>query len=195
MENKMTRAFLVLALTVLAAGSVSAQAWYNSYAPALANNKILVNAGLGLGPTGGYKRGVPPISVIADFKLPVNLPITVGGIATLSTWKYSTGIPPLYSVDVTYTNFGIGARGMYHFNFLEKLDAYGGLTIGWVMQNSTVKTSGISSGSDSSYNGAPFFLYGFSTGARYFFTDFIGAYFELGYSGLQYMNFGVTLKF
>lgn len=185
----MKKVILVLFVAGFLAGTVSAQEWWNSYSPAVENSNMLLNAGIGLGGTGGYGMGIPPISVSVDFfKLPVGLPITLGVIGTLSTWKVS--VP---SLSYTFTNIGIGARGMYHFNFSRLSDAdffknsdiYAGLTLGYVIQMS----------SNSTYSPSPFFLWGGSTGLRYYFTDKIGAYLELGYSGLQYGCIGLAVKF
>jgi hypothetical protein len=194
LNSKAIKSFFVIVLTVLATVSVSAQdahasqKWYNSYAHAVDGDSFFINAGIGFGPTGSYDNGIPPISASLDYKLPVKLPITAGLITTFSTWKWSlpssTG-----DINVTYTNFGIGARGVYHFNFWEKADVYAGPTLGWVIQSAKANTSG------SSYEGKPFFLFGASVGARYFFTSFLGAYLELGYSGLQILGAGLTLKF
>jgi hypothetical protein len=73
---------------------------------------------------------------------------------------------------------------MYHFNFLDNLDLYAGLNLGYVIQTSN----------QTQYSGSSFFLWGFNTGARYFFTENLGAYLELGYSGLNYISTGVTFK-
>ncbi|MDR2501542.1 MAG: hypothetical protein LBD37_10790 [Treponema sp.] len=75
----MKKSILVL---VLAAGGVLGQEWYDSYAPGIDAGNVFINAGIGLGPTGGYDMGVPPLSVSADFKPPVKPPITIGGIFT-----------------------------------------------------------------------------------------------------------------
>jgi hypothetical protein len=192
--SKVRKTFLVLVLAVLTTGSLSAQGWFNSYAHAVDGDTLFVNAGIGFGPTGGYSSGVPPLSASVDYKLPVRLPITAGLIVTYSTWKWSHGLGSLGKVDVTYSNLGIGARGMYHFNFTEKLDAYAGLTLGWVIQSSKSEISSASVNDDYSDDGNPFFLFGASVGARYFFTSFLGAYLELGYSGLQILGAGLTVK-
>jgi hypothetical protein len=194
MKNAASKSFLVILLAVLAAGSASAQQWFNSYAHAVDGDTLFVNAGVGFGPTGGYSSGVPPVSASVDYKLPIGLPITAGLIATYSTWKWKHNLGSLGKVDVTYSNFGIGARGMYHFNFTEKLDTYAGLTLGWVIQSSKSQTSGSVGNYESSNDGEPFFLFGASLGARYFFTSFLGAYLELGYSGLQILGAGLTVK-
>lgn len=190
------KALLVLVLAVAAAGGVFAQEWYNSYAPGITDNRFFVNAGIGLGPSGGYDRGVPPISASVDFKLPVNVPITVGGIGTFSTWNRSIGAGPA-SVEINYRNIGFGVRGMYHFNFLQNLDTYAGLTLGYVYQSADVKYGSYWNNHPFKvdYPGDSFFLWGFNIGARYFFTDLVGAYLELGYSGLQFIGLGVSFKF
>ena len=79
---------------------------------------------------------------------------------------------------------------MWHFNLAENLDTYAGISLGYVIQNASV-TSGTGVGYDA---GVSFFLWGFNVGARYFFTDTIGAFAELGYSGLQYASIVVTFK-
>ena len=173
-----------------------AQDWYTSYADGI-DQKLFINAGIGLGPTGGYDMGLPPISASVDFKLPIELPITVGGIFTFAQWKYSYSLPvpaTTFPYNITYkdyefvwNNIGIGARGMYHFGLLKNLDTYMGLTLGYVIQTFD--------GEDiPGYEGQSFFLYGFNIGARYFFTEAIGAYLEVGYSGLQFASIGLAVK-
>jgi hypothetical protein len=169
--------------------------WYNSYAPGLRDNKAFLNAGIGLGPTRGLSMGLPPITASVDFKISNTVPITVGGLLTFATWKYSGGNPP-YTIDLTYLNVGIGGRGMYHFNFAANLDVYAGLVLGYVIQRATISYgSGYNSGNAPNYKGVPFFLFGVNSGVRYFFTDSIGVYGELGYSGLQYLSAGLSMKF
>jgi len=169
--------------------------WYNSYAPGLRDNKAFLNAGIGLGPTRGLSMGIPPITASVDFKTSNTVPITIGGFLTFATWKYSGGNPP-YTIDLTYLNIGIGGRGMYHFNFYRNLDVYAGLVLGYVIQKATISYgSGYNSGNAPNYKGVSFFLFGVNSGVRYFFTDRTGVYGELGYSGLQYLSAGLSMKF
>jgi hypothetical protein len=189
------RLSIVLVLATLVAGGVSAE-WYNSYAPGIADSKVLINAGIGYG-FSSYGMGIPPISVSADFKLPIKAPITLGATGAISTWTYSTG-GGNYAIDVTYTNIGFGARGAYHFGFAKNLDTYIGATLGYVIQSADVKygsyydTPGVTK---TAYDGVSFFLFGANIGARYFFTKNIGAYLELGWSGLQVASVGLAVKF
>ena len=173
--------FFLLVFAVVSTGGVFAQTWYDSYSPAVAEAKVLVNAGIGLG-FSSYGFGLPPITVSADFKLPIELPITVGGTVGLGTWG-----------GFDFMNIAFGGRGMYHFNFaaisdsdfLKKLDVYSGLTLGHVIQITSIE----------GLIGKSFFLFGFCVAARYFFNEKMGVYLESGYSGLQALSLGLTMKF
>jgi hypothetical protein len=183
----MRRVLMVLILAVFVFGGVFAgppEDWYKSYAEGL-DQKFLVNAGIGFGFYEHGRIGVPPVSASLDYKLPIALPITFGGIAAFRTSRDSKD-----GASYLWTDFGFGARGAYHFSFLKNLDTYAGLTLGWIAQSyryefndKTTKTSDWD------------FLYGVNIGARYFFSPNIGVYLELGYSGLQVIAAGVTFKF
>jgi hypothetical protein len=201
----MKKAMLLLVLVVGAAGGVFAQTWYDSFAPGIDTSKVLINAGIGFGGAmrvAGVKQEIPPISASADFKLPGSVPITVGALVALATQTDSQSIPTTKSsYKFTYTDFAIGARGMYHFNFLPKLDAYAGLVLGWVLGSAKEEYTGDWPEAAKSVYKAPgagaipYFLFGANIGARYFFTDTIGAYLELGYSRLQVASLGLSVKF
>jgi hypothetical protein len=76
------------------------------------------------------------------------------------------------------SNVVIGARGAFHNQFVENLDTYAGLMLGYNIDSALVGSASFSA-----------FL-----GARYYFTPKIGAYAEVGY-GIAYMCAGVSLKF
>ena len=80
----------------------------------------------------------------------------------------------------------IGARGMFHYQFAPKLDTYAGLMLGYhiASYSSNVNSYGLS---------ASGFDLGVILGARYFFTDRVGMFTELGYS-IPYWNLGVTFR-
>jgi hypothetical protein len=86
----------------------------------------------------------------------------------------------------------VGARGAYHYNGFENvpdLDVYGGVMLGY----NIVKYS--SNGNDEYLANSYGSGIGFSgfLGGRWFFSDNIGAYAELGY-GVSTLNVGVTFK-
>jgi hypothetical protein len=180
-----------LALVLIVAGGVFGQSeggktWYNSFAPGVDDNRVFINGGIGFGLVGGYNLGFPPLSVSVDVKLTPKFPITLGGLFAYSQWKWS-----YLTADLRWHNIGFGVRGMYHFNFFRNLDTYAGLTLGYVIQS--FDDNGFDLGL-AGYGADPFFLFGANIGARYFFTKNIGAYLELGYSGLQFVGFGLSVK-
>ena len=87
----------------------------------------------------------------------------------------------------TYTIFG--AKGNYHFYNTDKFDAYGGLLIGYNSVSFTYSdsTAGYVAPSAGGTLIAP------SVGARYYFTDNIAAFAELGY-GIGYLTAGLAYK-
>ncbi len=86
----------------------------------------------------------------------------------------------------------IGPRGTFHYPLVDKLDTYAGLLLGYHIVNWTYTGNwgGISQDNSSS---AVYFS-GF-IGARYYFTNNIGAYLELGSGSLGLANIGVAIKF
>jgi hypothetical protein len=122
---------------------------------------------------------LPPISASVEYaKLPIPIPLSVGGYVAIAGYKNSA---TLYGTQIAF-----GARAAYHFNFLANLDVYGAATFGYLIWNHTSANSKLDWST---------FYYGACIGARYFFTNFLGAYLELGYSALSYVTAGVTFKF
>jgi hypothetical protein len=187
------RVLVFLVLATVAVGGAFAE-WYDSYAEGIDASNVFINAGIGYRLGGG--KGIPPITVSADFKLPIKMPITLGAMASLSTdgpYETMTGFDPV-AYKWTYGKYtlmdiGIGARAMYHFGFLKNLDTYAGVTLGYTIQTSTGDAKDW-------YKGVSYFLWGAKLGGRYFFTNNIGAYLELDYLVLFFTpSVGLSLKF
>ena len=152
----------------------------------------VVNLGIGLGSPiyhgTGYKMAVPPISASFEFCI-------VDGIAK----KGSVGIAPYigfssykYKVDDwgwRYTNIILGARGAFHYPFVDKLDTYAGIMLGYDII--TWKEIG-----DADYDAdAPgSFVHSEFIGARYYFANNFAGFAELGY-GVSWFTMGISFKF
>lgn len=137
-----------------------------------------VNLGIGVGGYGGIVYGGGAVAVTGSFEAGVAPSITVGGIASFRSFS---GIGSYYS---------IGARGSYHFNELlnlteDKLDLYAGL--GLIYSGFSYKDSYLS---NSSYGGVDL---GLHIGGRYFFSNNVGGFAEVGY-GVAPLQLGVTFK-
>lgn len=147
-----------------------------------------VNVGVGFGTSlAGTGTARPAVSASYEYGLWEAGPgvISLGGYVgnTGYNYKWNGG---KYSWNYTI----VGARSAYHFNGITsvpQLDPYGGAMIGY----NIVSYSGSDDYSNSYGSGLEFSLF---VGARWFFTDNVAAFAELGY-GVSYLNLGVAFKF
>jgi hypothetical protein len=152
-----------------------------------------LNLGIGLGstigtvPAGVTASSVPPIS--ASYEYGLKDKISVGGYVGYTSLSYSQN----FFNDTWSWNFSyliLGARGSYHFLTSDKLDPYAGLMLGYNIASVDYKINNVVT----TFNGtAGGFTFSGHLGARYLFTDKIGAFAEIGY-GISYLNLGLHLK-
>ena len=170
--------FLLLLVIGLLAGTQS----FAQYVPDKGSK--LLNAGVGLGGYGlgvGYSSGV---ALGASLEFGVVKNITVGGFADYRRLSFN-GLTGVNGDGVSY--FYIGARGSYHFNELlslstDKADLYAGIGLGYLGVSGTYYYGGV---------GGIFFP--IHLGGRYFFSENVGAFAELG-SSIAPLKLGVTFK-
>ncbi|MBN2699243.1 MAG: hypothetical protein JXR52_10505 [Bacteroidales bacterium] len=191
----MKRITLIVLIALFSLTQLSAQE------PSFLKGDKVLNVGIGLGSTlyTGiyYKTTIPPISAslewgIVDFEEPVLEKAVVGigpyvGFASYK-WEYNyLGANWGYR----YTNIIFGARGTFHYPFLDKLDTYTGLLIG-----ANIVSSSEFGNIDPLYNysqASSGLAWSWFLGARYYFTESLAAMLELGY-GISYLNIGIALK-
>jgi hypothetical protein len=80
------------------------------------------------------------------------------------------------------TSFAAAARGTFHYPFIEKLDTYGGLSLGfrytiWQYSTNYLRPMG-----------------GVFLGGRYYFSDSMSFFGEIG-AGIDYLTVGLSYKF
>jgi hypothetical protein len=183
---------IFLFATLFAFGFVSANAQEVKNGDKILNLGIGLGSGLGYG--SGYKTSMPAISGSLEFIVKDDLfddkgAIGVGGYigysAGKSSYNYGGG-----TYGWKYSNLVLGPRGYLHYSFLEKLDTYAGLMLGYWVSSSkeygTVQTGFTSEGGG--------FIWSGYVGGRYFFNDKFAGMLELG-SGITYLNIGVAMKF
>ena len=146
----------------------------------------VVQLGIGIGSYidwAGYSTKFPLISGSFEF-----------GILDLLNDKAAIGVGGY----LAYTSFGykgdsnwsisdliVGPRAAFHYQFMEKLDTYAGLMIGYDVVSYGQKDANLSgSGFTSSWY----------IGARYYFTSSIAIFGELGY-GIAPLELGISYKF
>jgi hypothetical protein len=169
----------------------------------IAKGDVVVTAGVGLGNTvygSGFDNALLPINLEGEFGVAEEL-FGVSGL--------SLGVGPAISytqakqdysylvkgAGYKYSSILVGAKGYFHYNLfnVDKLDTYAALTLGWNV--ASAKAYGWGEYSDlMTAVSAGGFYYAFAIGARYWFTDAIGANLEAGY-GLSFLKAGVTFKF
>lgn len=185
----------VIALTIM--GIISAQA----QEPTFNKGDKVINASIGLGSvlySGiGYSTQIPPISAsmeigVKDDFLTKNLNVGLGGYLGFSKykWDYSSYYYG-YNWGYTYSNLIIGGRATAHYPFLDKLDTYGGIMIGFDIV--TDKEYGTSTGVTVDSHGSGLVWSSF-LGARYYFKDNFAVMGEIGY-GIAWLNLGLSYKF
>lgn len=163
--------------------------------------------GVGVGILGGYNVGwsgsdysqTPAINLHFDHGMGELGPGTwgLGGYVGYKSASYKARYLNYYNYDYRYTWLIIGARGTWHYNEWhgnDKLDTYGGVMLAYRGVSYKDKTDYGAYGNLSYYNysGSGLGFSGF-LGARYFFSDKIGAYGELGY-GLTALQLGLSVR-
>ena len=148
-----------------------------------------LNFGIGFGSVYGFtgsSSSTPALSGSFEIGVTDKLGIGrigVGGIIGYSGYKYNGG-----GFNYSSNHILIGARGAYHFDLdVEKLDLYAGVMLGYNNVSYSDNFGGYNPGGSALVGG----IFG---GCRYFFSDKVGAFGELGYS-IALLNLGVTIKF
>lgn len=161
-----------------------------------------INAGFGIGNPGSFGAGYafrPSINASYELgivEVPMGSELTgvvgVGGYLGWAPIKWSNSAWTDDSWYYTGNRIMLAARGTYHFIFHDKLDPYAGVLVGVNIE--TWKWHGDSQYPDDyAWDNSVGASGGVFVGARWFFTDQIAAYAELGYL-ISVVNFGVTFK-
>ena len=149
-----------------------------------------VNVGVGLGSYLGNTT-IPPLSASFEYGIKDNLINGDNGSISVGGYVGYTASSTDFVVSKYRISYAIlGARGSFHYQFIPKLDTYAGIMLGYNVVSSSWSGSEIAGAATASNQ----FAYSTYAGARYFFTENIGAFAEAGY-GVAYLNLGVTCKF
>lgn len=150
---------------------------------AYAKGDKLLNVGIGLS---SYYYGNP---IGISFESGIDKDISFGAQLDYNSGNY-------YGYYGGYTAYYLGARGSFHFNRIlnirqKKIDLYAGIGLGY--QRFRWNDSSYGYGYSYGYRSGLFFNY--FIGGKYYFTDKVGAFVELGYTGLASSRVGITFKF
>jgi hypothetical protein len=192
MKKLFKKSVLIIAIAIIAANtSVNAQTFKNG--------DMVGNLGVGFG-WYDYGYGVsslPAISLSLEkgIKDLTDIgPLSIGGIVGFKHASY--GFTTNY--DGSWNDIIIAARGAIHYDLFKvsKLDTYGGVALGVRIESSTSYDWVFPFGPNDykkvtgSFTHGLFALY---VGGRYYFSDKLAAFGELGY-GLGYLTLGLSFK-
>ncbi|MGE5458730.1 MAG: hypothetical protein ACM3RX_10285 [Methanococcaceae archaeon] len=180
--KKLFTIILVLFITMAVANDLSAQTF--------SKGTKVAQIGLGFGFAGVYgDAGIPPITL--GFQYGLEEKISVGPVL-----GFTTSSQEFFGGKWSYSYVVIGARGEYHFlENSEKMDAYGGVTLGYAIVSSSITDenpyynqyySNVSASSS-------YAVYGFHVGGKYYVTPQISLFGELGY-GIGYITVGAAYR-
>ena len=174
---------LVLAVTGASAFAVDLL----SFPPSVRPGNVFINAGVGFAtaPLTGASMVIPPLVASIDVALPIEVPISVGGLVGFYRWEWMHITPPHFD---TLTFITFGGRANWHWNIdIEWLNLYTGIFLGWThfTWESTHPTI-----FPPSFGGLEF---GGQVGARFFFARNMGAVVELGFPFVAMA--GLTFRF
>lgn len=169
------------------------------------NGTQVISAGMGIGSNWGLHNGTqtPAISVAYEQGMwDIDGPgvISLGAYVGHKSFKYKYNNPFYwYNQKLSYTILGL--RSAFHFNMIDvdKLDLYAGAMLSFNIAKYKTESgyhhSEYAHFHDSNLDGS----YGsnlglsFYAGARYYFTDNLAVFGELGY-GVSYLNLGIAFK-
>jgi hypothetical protein len=176
-----TKKIIIIAVLFLSSTYLKGQSTFDK------GTRVL-NIGLGFGNYWYYgnhwHQTVPSISVSFEKSIIDGIgekgSIGIGGIAGFSAYRWDDG-----QNNYNYTNVLIGARGAFHYEFVDKLDTYVGLMLGY-----SIATHQDNPNYNGTVGGFGFTAY---LGARYYFNPKFAAMMELGY-GISSFNVGIAIK-
>lgn len=144
------------------------------------------------------KMLVPPLQLayeygVAEGLINGNGSIGVGVAGGYAASKYV--IAGYGTEDYMTNNIGfVGARGSFHYQFVNNLDTYLGTFLGCAMSRVHTSSKLMNDAIKQYSSNAPTFTYGAYLGARYYFTPALGVNAEIGY-GISIFNIGLTFRF
>ena len=195
--NSMKRIFLSLLMLFAFTGGAVAQ-------NTIDKGDLILSLGIGLGRNyySGFNMGVTPtFSLGLQYGIAKLGPgtVTLGGLVGFSSSSYDDNWNRNYGYRHTWTNFSIGIRSEWHYNFnVDNLDFYLGMMIGTRIESYSVKwNSGKPNDWDDRYSknyGGAHLIFGPHVGLAYYLGKNVGLFGEFGY-GINWATFGVNFKF
>ena len=161
-------------------------------------NTQLIHVGVGINGTAmpielSYEKGIKDdLFGVKGLNLGVGGYFNYFGSSTTNSYSsYVNGSVVNTSYTWSYTNIVLGGRALAHYKFIDKLDTYAGVMLGYDIfgaklspENSLIPATG-----------ASFIFYGGVAGIRYEFSPKFGVYLEGGSASVSNASIGIAYKF
>jgi hypothetical protein len=153
----------------------------------------VVNLGIGIGNYYGadYTTKILPISASFEYGVKDQLFDENSALGIGAYIAYTSNKREFILYEENYSHFILGARGILHYQWVEKLDTYAGLMLGYDVSSSSLHGDIGGNKLSNSSGGFAFSIFG---GARYYLADNISVFGEIGY-GIAPIQLGVSFKF
>jgi hypothetical protein len=190
-DRKLILTFLILSVSTIA------------YSQAFKLGTNVFSAGLGIGGSFGnynYSSQSPAIGVAYEFGLRDDVGpgiIGLGGYAGHKSFAFAgrdsyNGL--LYNENRSYSLLGMRAAYHYDFHGINELDVYGGAFVGFSILNFKSHYPNGNQGPFTNSFVKINLIPALYVGGRYYFTETLGAFAELGY-GISYLTVGGQYRF
>jgi opacity protein-like surface antigen len=161
---------------------------------------VVVNAGYGIGSIWKQLFKLSGTKVSATGPLALGFEYGVSekiGVGVQLSYSKITGTTPIssYISTETLTAFNALARANYHFAKSDKFDPYVGIGLGFGSFKYVYKDTDPAGNPTSTFGIPGSFVFSGALGARYFFTNQIGVYTEVGYLSGSVVQVGLVAKF
>jgi hypothetical protein len=184
----MKKFLLIISVIILSFSLLSAQK------PSFKKRQNVINIGMGMGTnlySGVYYNSVFP-PVCASFETGIREHILERGVLGIGAFASYSSYRFRFSNNGWKTNdFIIGARGNFHYPFIEKLDTYTGLMAGYGILSYTFFGDYTAEDYTGRSNGL---RWSWFLGARYYYMEDMAFFAEIGY-GICYLNAGISFRF
>ena len=128
--------------------------------------------------------------MVGDF---FGIGLVVNHVSTNLEYKLNDGFGGQYNYKIDYASTAFNVRFNWHFYNQQNFDIYAGGGVGYRVGNTKIEASDPTYDTEMSFGNFPLGLE-FSGGIRYYVTDMIGFYMEVG-ATKSIVQGGVTLKF
>ena len=187
----MKKLVVIIALAVFLTGTAFAEFDPLGYPGSLEGGNLLIDIGAGLNSYGlieSARLRIPPVILTINYCLPIPVPISVGGYASISQYRREWD----GGYEVRHTYWAFGTQADWHFGFdMDWMDLYAGMALGY--RGRSYYYDGPDDHHKNKNPQRAWFDYGLHGGVHFYVTKNFGFVIEGGFP--TWLKAGFALKF